>query len=115
MTIVFDKSRKKWRYDFVHKGARYRGYCVDKDGACVKSKTAARQAEARERDRIERGDVERKGRNISSSLTLADVAASAQEAWDCGKAQMANNAVYVREILSYFGPDKLISRIDDEA
>lgn len=45
MTVYYNKSKSAWLYDFQKNGERYQGYCYNKKGEHVKTKTEAKESE----------------------------------------------------------------------
>lgn len=108
MTVSFNKARGRWTYDFWHRKTRHQGYCLDAAGQPVTSKTAARQAEAVERRRLELAPKLARGKDT----TLAQVIADLQPRW-MREADWPNKKRYAREIIDFFGSSTAITAIND--
>lgn len=107
MTVYFNKERDRWMFNFQQAGKRHAGYCLDAEGAPVKSKSAAVQAEGVERRRaamqpkIARPD----------EMTLAMAMAAMTPRWT-RQQDWRNKKRYMAELLAFFGPETAIATID---
>jgi integrase len=106
MTVYFDKERHHWRYHFERSKKRYCGYCLDAEGNPVKSRSAAREAEAVAKRRI---DIEPKmvrGDGVSLAMIVSAILPrlKMQAQWD-------DKRRYLREIVAYFGAEIPIAKI----
>ncbi len=115
MTVWLRKARKKWVYDFWRHGERHQGYCVDPDtGEDAATKTEATRIETRLKalaDQAHKGAVAagtasalRGAREQSEEpLTVARAFAAYAARKDGGR-NWANGRIYVRELVTWFGP-----------
>lgn len=114
MTVFFDKARDHWRYDFWHAGKRYTGYCDDpRTGEAARTKTQAKHVED-----IIRGAVKAQPATAKPSApTGYSVAEAFAEYADEArhKRSWSNIKRYIRELVAYFGPDSLLSDVDEDA
>lgn len=94
------KRGEFWHYDFTVKGVRYRGTTN------LRSKTAARQVEDRERQRAALGAVHRQ------ELTIEQVAAKWFVARAAGSKSAKTTAQRLEIMLRLIGPDTMVSLID---
>lgn len=107
MTVYWNKSRKRWMYDFERAGTRYAGYCVDAFGKAVKSEAAARQAEAVAKHKAELAPKLPAGDDVTIAMVMADLV----RRWRI-KPSWRNRKLHVGEILAHFGHDTPIRSID---
>lgn len=107
MTVFFNKARSQWVYDFQKRGQRYQGYCVDAQGQPVKSKSAAKLAEAVEKRRVE---IEPKVAK-PGELTFAMAVAAMTPKWE-RQPNWFMRKVFLRELIGFFGAETAISGID---
>src|SRR6185503_12692009 len=107
MTVYFNRDRVRWVYDFRAAGQRYASYCFDLDGSASQSRRAAARAEARIRDAVER--------NLklcrTDDYSLAQAFAELTPAWQ-NQDDWTNKKRYIAELLAFFGPDAVMSGID---
>lgn len=108
MTVYFDKRRQRWCFDFVMKGERHFGYCIDAEGKPVSSRRAAEQSQgvAKRKASIEPKLMD------TRSMTLGQVVADLLPLWQ-RQAHWPNTKRYLRELLAFFGPMMPIAEIDD--
>src|SRR6185437_12078163 len=95
-------------YDFVLKGVRHAGYCLDAMGAPVASKSAAKQAEGVERRRA----LMAPKIPDATAVTLAIVLADLMPVWK-QQAHWTNKSRYMRELLDFFGAATPMAAIGD--
>jgi integrase len=107
MTIYFEQRRSRWVFDFVKHGRRHYGYCLDAAGEPVKSKSAARQAEAVEKRRVE---LEPKVAP-PGEMTVAMAVAALVSKWQL-QANWPARRTWIRELIGFFGVDTAIASID---
>jgi hypothetical protein len=107
MTVSFNKARGRWAFDFWKNSQRYQGYCVDALGLPVTSKTAARQAEAMEKRRVELEPKMAKAGELTIAMAIAALAPTwqAQDSWP-------GRQIWLRDIIDFFGLDTAIASID---
>ena len=117
MTVFKNRQRQgEWRYDFMMGGKRFSGPCLDAGGSPAATKTAARQAEerervaARERKGIAKSGLRRRNYTLAqaSAFHLARKEDKTPEHFD-------NQKLYVREICSFFGPETAMADISGDA
>ncbi len=117
MTVFKNKQRhSEWRYDFKIAGKRFSGPCLDETGSPVATKTAAKQAEERERVAGQQQHKLAKSGIRTGSYTISQ-AAALHLARKEGKTDFANHVRYVREILAFSafgGGAKAMVNITDE-
>lgn len=107
MTVFFDKSRNRWRFDFELKGVRHQGYCLDGAGEPVASKSAARQAEG-----VARRKAAIAGKVADPrAVTIGQVVASMLPRWKAS-ATWSDKKRQARELLQFFGPSTPVRDID---
>lgn len=117
MTVYRNRQRHgEWRYDFTVGGKRFSGPCLDASGSPAATKTAARQAEERERVAAR----ERKGLAKSGlrrgNYTLAQAAAfHLARKEDKTPEHFDNQKLYVRDICSFFGSEMAMADVSGEA
>lgn len=107
MTVWFDKSRKRWRYNFMLAGVRYARECRLPDGSLVTSRRAAEACE--EAVRVAARTAPKVP--AASDLTLAQVIDALAETW-IHDADWPNKRRYAREIVAFFGGDCPMTSID---
>ena len=101
MTVFRNKQRQsEWRYDFRIAGRRFSGPCLDETGLPVITKTAAKQAEERERVVGRQQHKLAKSGIRTGSYTISQ-AAALHLARKEGKTDFDNHVRYVREILAF--------------
>ena len=108
MSVYFDKRRKQWTFDFLIEGRRYSGYCVDKEGKPVKTKRAAREAEALAKYGARNNQLQ----ICTADLTFAEAVASLEPNWR-DQSDAFNKDRYAKELLKFFGPATPIRLISD--
>lgn len=107
MTVFFDKTRGRWRYDFQVGGMRHAQECRDATGVAVTSRRGATDAEA-EAKRIARM-VPKLAR--AGDLTLAEVMNALSDGW-AARAGWRERQKMVKEVLDFFGPATPMRAID---
>jgi len=125
MTIRYSDKHGKWLYDFRLNGRRYASTCIDPDtGAAATSKTSAAKIEAKIKLRIEeKSKAEGTDAALSRLRRLAEqksatyTVTEAFTAYAARKSQgknWENNRIYVRELVTWFGPFADIRSITDQ-
>jgi len=108
MTVYLNRQRGRWSFDFEKNGERYSGYCVDAQGHPVTSRRAALAAEAVEKQKAEtKPKIPR-----AADLTIAQVVDDLTPGWEA-EPNWANNSIYIREVMAYFGPARAVASISD--
>jgi integrase len=101
MTVFKNKQRQgEWRYDFRINGKRFSGPCLSEPDSPAVTKTAARQAEERERVVAQQQQKVAKSGIRTGSYTISQ-AAALHLARKEGKTDFSNHVRYVREILAF--------------
>src|SRR5690242_677705 len=107
MTLFFDKSRGRWKYDFRLGGVRFQGYALDGAGEPVASKSAARQAEG-----VARRKAAIAGKVADPrAVTIGQVVAALQPRWQ-RSATWSDRKRQARELLEFFKPSTPVRDID---
>lgn len=109
MSVYKDKSRNKWKYDFVCKGKRYSGYCKLPSGDFASGERQAQRCEAIVREGVLAQRPEPK--ILPSEYTLA-MAIQAYIPTVRNKSSWPSIKGYLREFIEYFGQDILITHIN---
>ncbi|PWC80806.1 tyrosine-type recombinase/integrase, partial [Azospirillum sp. TSH58] len=111
MTVFFDSSRERWRYDLRVSGKRYAGYCVDPDtGAHAATKTEAKRIEALVKAAalkeapVPAAPVEF---TVSQMFMAYATRKKALKDWP-------NKQVYVADLGAYFDPDTPITDLTEQ-
>lgn len=110
MTVFFDKTKGRWRYDFERAGRRYARYCLD--AATGEPARSRRQAEAIEAAIKAAIDARRPPKPPPGTYTLAHAMAAYRDV-----AQHRRNwptiKGYVAELLAQLGPSTALAAIDE--
>ncbi len=125
MTVRFNKARGKWQYDFIRNGVRYANNCVDPDdGSEPDNKTEAKRIEKKIQVAIEQmakdGDAATKRLTSERAREIATQAYTVTEAFSAyatrkrGGKNWENDRIYVRELVTWFGPHTDVRDITDQ-
>lgn len=109
MTVFYNRSRKRWMYDFLSENVRHAGYCVDSNGQPVTSRRAALEAEG-----VKRRATSTQPTVVASAkdLSFADSAAALLPLWE-RQDDWKNKKRYLRELLKFFGPQTPVRYISE--
>lgn len=107
MTVFLDKSRDRWRFDFVVAGVRHARECLDTAGQPVTSRRAALDAEAEARRRAKIAPK----LPTAADLAFGEVMNALADGWML-RPGWNDRAPIVRELLVFFGPATPMRDID---
>ncbi len=111
MTVTYDPRRKKWRYNFRLNGERHSRYCVDPaTGKPAANKTQAKAIEDKIRARLMEGLGHRRATPMDYTVAQAFAVFLTQ------RKNIANYSLvagHVRELVSWLGPQTLLSNITE--
>jgi len=110
MTVFFDKSRRRWRYDFRAGGVRHAGYCLDGKGDHAANKTEAIKIEVAVRAKAlaDRKKADKSHKSYTFAQALAAYAAQVR-----GRKNWRNNVIQISELLSFFGGETPVTQITE--
>lgn len=125
MSVWFEKSRRKWRYNFIRAGQRHSNNCVDPDtGEDAANKTDAKRIEKKIIVQVEDQIAKAGGAEAVSAKKRAEEQAKAPyvliEALNAlatrkqGTANWGNTAAYIRELATFFGPVTDVRDVTDQ-
>jgi integrase len=116
VTVFKRKDRGgAWEYEFVRKGERFRGRCLDLEGRPVGTRTAALAAEERAKAAAQHALAQRLAAGRPGVYSIGQAGAAYLKRKAGKTASHVNNArLYVAEILGFFGATTPIGEIPDE-
>lgn len=111
MTVFYDKSRDRWRYDFRMHGQRHHGYCLDATtGEQARTKTDAKRIEAELKvAALKEAPTLRRPSDYTFAEMMADYSTRKQANKD-----WPNKLVYLADLLEWFGAETSVTDITDQ-
>ncbi len=106
MSVYFNEARGRWVYNFIRRGERHSGYCLNEDGTITTTKRSADACEARLKSEVEKAlkSSVLQGIRIDGCFSIEQMFADYVSQSAGNKRSFKTNIKhYVEELLEFFG------------